>query len=686
MYLEKIKIRNFRQFKNDEINFNSNLTVIAGSNNSGKTSILDFIERVFSEGYSSDFTIQDFSICTTKLIESLLARLYEAIQEGHEENNEEIEKIKEKLLKECYAIEMFIKIGYEKDDDIKNFVEYLMELDPDKKYFYFYFKYSGDIERFVEELILNKEKYNGKNLFEHYIKTFSGQYYFCDSDYKLKLSMNKREFQKLCNFKFIRANKKLTDENIDKKYSIVNSLLNLLQYEDAWKETLHDAENKIGNLFSANNTDSDLSETIKGQINESSLEGLQDLLRDLQKINGSHDEVLHLDITIDETVIKNLLNNIIRAQYKIDNLYFDENIQGLGYSNLIYLYLNIHEFKKGYEKDKLNLLIIEEPEVHMHPQMQRAFIERFDEFFNEKIQGIITTHSTEIIKIMNIEKIRVIRKQKNMFESKIYDLNEFLSKDEHDQSRFNELLFNINLSDLIFADRAILYEGDTERMYLQSLIDLPLRVYMTERKKLKEQKKELSKFGRLKELYIAYIQVGGAYTHKYQEILEFLNIKSVIFTDIDYKKDKTDIKEIKNSESSNASLNQFLKSKKINELYEVKEQKKNIINNLLLVQFQDECDGYSRTLEEAMILKLFPDENISFKQSREKWSKTFEKWGLVVSLPQKKEGESDEFTLRDIIDRSGFKKTDFMYSVIEENNQIELLPNYIKEGLEWLIE
>lgn len=46
MYLEKIKIRNFRQFKNDEINFNSNLTVIAGSNNSGKTSILDFIERV----------------------------------------------------------------------------------------------------------------------------------------------------------------------------------------------------------------------------------------------------------------------------------------------------------------------------------------------------------------------------------------------------------------------------------------------------------------------------------------------------------------------------------------------------------------------------------------------------------------------------------------------------------------
>src|SRR5690625_2207397 len=166
MHLEKIIIRNFRQFKNEEIKFNPNLTIVAGSNNSGKTSILDFLERIFSEGHKNEFTIQDFSISTTKSIENLLGKLYQAIQVDNEENKKMIQEIKEELLKECYAIEMFIKIGYEKDDDIKNFVEYLMELDPNKKYFYFYFKYSGDIERFIEELKLNKEKYKATNLFE----------------------------------------------------------------------------------------------------------------------------------------------------------------------------------------------------------------------------------------------------------------------------------------------------------------------------------------------------------------------------------------------------------------------------------------------------------------------------------------------------------------------------------------
>src|SRR5690625_2062649 len=697
MYLDKIKINNFRQFENEVIDFDSNLTLIAGSNNSGKTSLLDFIEKVFSQESKVNFTVQDFSISTIKKIKEELEKLFQSIKD-----NDEMQKEKhiEELMKNKYAISMCITIGYKKEDNISNFAEYLMELDDDKQYFYFYFEHSGDIRKFAEDLEENKEFFGSKDLLEHYIKTFKSSYYYCDSKFELKYDIKKHEFQRLCNFKFIRANKKLSDEKLDKKYSIANSIITLLEYNESWKDTLEEVETRIKNLFQNSSDNNDLEKTINEQINESSLNALRELLEELQKTNGNVKEVLRLNLNIDREVIKKLLEMVMAAQYEIDELYFDENIQGLGYSNLIFLHLNIEEFKRKQEADKLTLLIVEEPEVHMHPQMQRAYMEQLNTHFITAMQGMFTTHSTEIGKISNMEHIRVIRKEERVNKSKIYDLNTFSSKDGNDKSRFSELLFNINLSELIFADRAILYEGDTERMYLQALIDLPLRI-------TDGQEMDVGKFSKLKSMYIAYIQVGGAYAQKYKEILEYLKIKSVIFTDIDYKKCNLKVEDIKNSETTNSTIREFSNLKSVDKNYRwkdkgnnifkkkvkiKKDEKKNITEEkeLFSVQFQDEKDGYARTLEEAMILKLFTDEKIDFEQEEKDWATKFKELSLSVSLPAKsgeiKINDDNKLNLRDIIDRTGFKKTNFMYSVIENNHQLKMLPNYIEEGLEWLME
>src|SRR5690625_6181626 len=148
MYLDKIKINNFRQFENEVIDFDSNLTLIAGSNNSGKTSLLDFIVKVFSQESKVNFTVQDFSISTIKKIKEELEKLFQSIKD-----NDEMQKEKhiEELMKNKYAISMCITIGYKKEDNISNFAEYLMELDDDKQYFYFYFEHSGDIRKFAED-------------------------------------------------------------------------------------------------------------------------------------------------------------------------------------------------------------------------------------------------------------------------------------------------------------------------------------------------------------------------------------------------------------------------------------------------------------------------------------------------------------------------------------------------------
>ena len=78
-------------------------------------------------------------------------------------------------------------------------------------------------------------------------------------------------------------------------------------------------------------------------------------------------------------------------------------------------------------------------------------------------------------------------------------------------------LFSVNFSDVIFSDKVVIYEGDTERMYIESLL-------------------KNDRFKGITNKYISYIQSGGAYAHIYEDILRYLELKTLIITDIDYKK------------------------------------------------------------------------------------------------------------------------------------------------------
>ena len=60
---------------------------------------------------------------------------------------------------------------------------------------------------------------------------------------------------------------------------------------------------------------------------------------------------------------------------------------------------------------------------------------------------------------------------------------------------------------------------------------------------------------------------------------------------------------------------------------------------------------------------------------------------LLFSVPRNKKGESESlFTLRDILKSTSGNKTDFMCSVIMNNLVETMEPNYISEGLKWLME
>ena len=73
--------------------------------------------------------------------------------------------------------------------------------------------------------------------------------------------------------------------------------------------------------------------------------------------------------------------------------------------------------------------------------------------------------------------------------------------------------------DLYFADKAILVEGTTERLLMPKLCEL-VDQSLDDKHKLARQ-------------YISNVEVGGAYAHIFYPLLDFLELKTLVITDID---------------------------------------------------------------------------------------------------------------------------------------------------------
>ena len=700
MQIKKIKISNYKKLLNIELNLENDITLIAGPNNAGKTSIVEIFKFIFTDNKNKI----ELSELNTKLLNDWIQTFYTNYEDIIKKNLND-DELPTQLTAFFFNFPINdvkilpfvnIEVSYDKQHDrLNDFIRYSYDLD-DSNSIYFKYKCCLNEEKFKKYLIENNKKilsrYQNNNISENqkissitriikkvFQLSIDESYYYTNSDYSDENSIKTNEFKSLFNVKIVNALRKLDDEKNDSNYSLSKSMINIASKKDEFSTKLNNISDSLYQKLEENN--------IEEFILKESMSNFNSELRTTSGSEYFAKIGLLINPEIDD--LNNLLKETTTAQYDVNTYNLEEYSQGLGYSNMVYMHMIQQNFESNVDQSKVNIMIIEEPESHMHPQMQSSFFKKILTYYgNNESQCLISTHSTEIVNnIEDIRKIRVIRNTKDAFESKMYDLKEFfdrISEKKYDETTtkiaFYNFFFTVGFPNLIFSNKAILFEGDSERILLKSVI-----------------KKE---FNELYNDYISYVQVGGAYAKNYFDLLKFLNIKTLVLTDIDYDIDAISKEKILNSNSANATINYAhrelikflanpdsqieLPTKEENSENTIKDIYKNINdannnNSLIGIFTQNSDDYYSRTLEEAMLAKYL---NIMIwdTKTKEEWSEIRKNSNLKFSIPRK-EGN---LSIRDIIISSSNNKVDFMYSVILTSKQSDMLPNYIKKGLVWL--
>jgi predicted ATP-dependent endonuclease of OLD family len=151
----------------------------------------------------------------------------------------------------------------------------------------------------------------------------------------------------------------------------------------------------------------------------------------------------------------------------------DEN--SLGYNNLLYIAsilaeLIVEDGDGSGSRTVQRLLLIEEPEAHLHPQLQIRLLKHLQEVaLNKNIQVVITTHSTVISSAVSINNI--IHMTGGLHSTAVPARHCGLSEPSR---RFIDRWLDTTKSNLLFSRGVILVEGVAEAIVVPELAKIVL--------------------------------------------------------------------------------------------------------------------------------------------------------------------------------------------------------------------
>ncbi|MCG7432546.1 AAA family ATPase [Kocuria indica] len=391
---------------------------------------------------------------------------------------------------------------------------------------------------------------------------------------------------------------------------------------------------------------------------------------------------------------------------EVEELHLPEAHNGLGYQNLISMVFQLMSFrdkwirigKEGLREhardiEPIHLVLVEEPEAHLHVQVQQVFARKAYEVLRNRpelkdgetlsTQLVMSTHSSHVSHELPFAKLRYFRRLPAGAECKVPTSNVislstvFGTEDETD--RFVSRYLRAHHSDLFFADAVIIVEGNAERMLLPNFIH------------------ETDSLSDLNSTFVTILEINGSHSHRLKNLIQALQIPTLVITDLDPTTDgkRHAVEPGSRQLTSNPTLTKWAAfNPSVDSLLSLEGSDKvqGGTDPLFKVRFayqnkievsKDYAGGpvyvYPTTFEDALALEN-PEFFADLKGS-----------GLTASFREAFEGTESKpgiETAKKLFDALGKGvKSELILDVLAADNFSDLqIPSYIYEGLLWLQE
>lgn len=219
-----------------------------------------------------------------------------------------------------------------------------------------------------------------------------------------------------------------------------------------------------------------------------------------------------------------------------------EDYAGLGFQNLIGMAFRLMSYRNEWMRvgkalagepneqepiQRLHLVLVEEPEAHLHAQVQQVFINKaYDLLRNHdelglqedlQTQLVISTHSSHVAHEVDFSSLRYFRRRPASSRGEIptttiANLSDVFGA-EGDTYRFVKRYLRSTHCDLFFADGVIFIEGPAERILVPHFI----RYH----------------FPSLSRRYVTLLDIGGSHAHAFKSLVDELGLATLIIGDLD---------------------------------------------------------------------------------------------------------------------------------------------------------
>lgn len=549
----------FRLLENFSIDLNDNLSLIVGHNNAGKTSLLAVLEK-FIDYSTSSFTFDDFNIKARQKFKSIF----------------EADDLQFETYESPLSIILTITIQYDDTDNLEHISRLMTNLDPEDNEIHLRFQYSLSWEKYLalrEDFVEKQRQSSSSNAdtreesceFDilNYLHRNHGQYFqitrtsFNPDNSLEDISIEKEDISRVIRIQSIKAKRDVDNSASPRNGGKTLSRLSSQYYSQLQKQ---EPNQQLIRLLehAAEEVDGILSETYQSIFAQ--------ITGRIHEFSGINEDATEIGIFSD-VLEGGLLKENTTVRYKQSDAFLPEDYNGLGYLNLIAMIfeieMKVQEFRniQSQSAADINLFFIEEPEAHTHPQMQYIFIRNVKKLLSELAEGdsehrpialqtIITTHSSHIASQSDFNDIKYFVRIGDGVESKNLSQLEEDYGSKPAELRFLKQYLTLTRAELFFADKAILIEGDTERILMTAFMK---RIDIEDRKKSPADTDLLSQ-------NISVVETG-AYSHIFDYFLRFLGIKTLVITDLDAcgnQNTKAKVEIGSGQKTSNASIQYYL--------------------------------------------------------------------------------------------------------------------------------